>query len=439
MSRVIPEAAEFQDDLSRIAVEPAPLVLRLWPHLAGLLLVALVTAAALLRVDVVVIAQGRLAADAPPAVLKPVAPAILSELRVRPGDVVAEGDLLARLDPTMADADRAALAADRAALAAEVARLEAELEGRLLVLEGPDGALQSRVQAERAALADTRRRDMQARVAALTDALAAEVDEAPGLAERLAVAREVEAMRVELSQRRSGSHLAVLEARVWRLEAEARERAHHARLAELEAERAAAAAALSAFDQNLRRERLEALAHLRPRLEVAEEQLSKAVEIAQRADLRAPHAGVVLSVAAGGPGSLLGAADPVVTLAPIGATLIAEVGLRSADVGRVAPGDPVVLKIDAYPWRRHGMLEGRLADVAPASVTPQGSAEALHAGRVRIAKAETSDDEMPSSQLSGHLMPGMTLTAEVHTGERSLLDFFLDPLLRGLGESLREP
>jgi HlyD family secretion protein len=138
-------------------------------------------------------------------------------------------------------------------------------------------------------------------------------------------------------------------------------------------------------------------------------------------------------VAKGGPGSLMAEGEPVVVLVPTDVPLIAEIGIRSSETGLIAIGDPVTLKVDAFPWRRHGTLQGRLQDVSHGSFTPEGSATALHSGRVTLAGALTN-----LTPGTGPL-PGMTLTAEIKTGTRTVLDYFLEPLMRGLDESLREP
>ena len=74
-----------------------------------------------------------------------------------------------------------------------------------------------------------------------------------------------------------------------------------------------------------------------------------------------------------------------------------------------------------------------MQDVSHGSFTPEGSATALHSGRVTFAGNLT--DLTPGTGL----MPGMTLSAEIKTGTRTVLDYFLEPLMRGLNESLREP
>lgn len=422
-------ALEFQSDLDRLVAEPAPRMLRRWPLVGAALIVALVTAAALLRVDVVVTANGRLAADAPPVLLKPLNRAVLRALLVRPGDVVKAGQVVAQLDPTLPEADRAVLLLERRALAAEIARLEAELAGRPVLVDSPDAALQAHVQTERAALALARRTELTTAIAALEESARIEAALTPHLAERLAIAAELEAMKATLAAQKSGSRLAALEARGSRLEVEAALSQHDARQSDLTQRLAGAQAALAAFDSDRRRAVAEGLADLGPKLAQIDAALAKAGRIAALSDLIAPRDGVVLAVAAGGPGSVIGESEPVVVLVPSDVALIAEIGIRSAEVGQIAEGDPVAIKIDAFPWRRFGLVAGRLQDVSRASFTPEGGQDAQHPARVTLTGG--LGDAL--------LLPGMTLSAEIKTGTRSVLDYFLDPLLRGLNESLREP
>ena len=426
-------ALDFQADLDRLVAEPAPLVLRLWPLLGAGLVLCLVMVAAVVRVDIVVTANGRLAADAPPVILQPMSRAVLRELLVKPGDVVVEGQIVARLDPTVPDADRAGLVVERSALAAKAARLQAELSGTALPAGGQDVDLQAQVQTERSDLAAAQRNELLAARSALTKAIAAETASEQGLTDRRDIAREIEKMRDALAQSQSGSHLAALEARLARIDAEGALSQHFARIDDLGQRLAQAEAALTAFDIDQRRLKTEDLADLAPKLAQIDEELTKADRMASLSDLRAPRAGVVLSVAKSGPGSVMAEGDPVVVLVPTDVPLIAEIGIRSSEAGNIAVGDAVTIKIDAFAWRRHGSLQGRLQDVSHASFTPDGSATALHPGRV------TLTGMLANLPPGTGLLPGMTLTAEIKTGTRTVLDYFLDPLMRGVNESLREP
>lgn len=429
------EAIAFQEELDRVKAEPAPLLLRLWPFLAAALLCGLVGLAAILRVDVVVTAPGQLAAAEPPLLLRPAASTRLDALLVRPGDVVVAGQLLARLDPTQPEADLAALEAERDALSARIARLVAELDGGVLAAGGPALATEADVLTERRLESRTKAEALQAEIASAEALIEAETRDGAGLREQLSILREVETMRNTLAERQSGSQLAVLDARLMRLRAEADQRAHESRLAELRDRRARAIAEHRMFLTSLKRTATEQLAEARPRLQVVEEQIAKARALREMADLVAPRPGVVLRVAEGGVGSLIPAGNPVVVLVPTDVPLLAEIGLRSTDAGRAVAGDPVSIKIDAFPWREHGQLTGTLTEVGHASFRAQGAAEAQHPAHVALDPAA----QLSNLPAAATLLPGMTLSAEIHTGTRSVLATFFDPILRGLAEALRDP
>ncbi|MBC7736682.1 MAG: HlyD family type I secretion periplasmic adaptor subunit [Candidatus Saccharibacteria bacterium] len=426
-------AMEFQADLDRLVVEPLSVMLRAWPFLGAALVIALGLVAALTRIDIVVTATGRLAADAPPVILQPLSRAVLKELLVRPGDQVVAGQILARLDSTLTDADRAALQIERRSLAAQLARLQSDMTGAAMISSDAEQALQAQVQMQRSDLAAAQRDQLKAAEVAVTQAIQTERAAEPGLTDRRYIALQIEAMRDKLAQSQSGTQLQAMEARLTRIDAETALNAHFARLDDLAQRLDQARAALLAFEIDIRRRATEDYAAVAPKLAEVVEQLTKADRVAALADLRAPRPGVVLSVAKGGPGSLIGEGEVVVVLVPTDVALIAEIGVRSSEAGSIAMGDPVTVKIDAFPWRRNGMLQGRLQDVSHGSFTPEGTTSALHSGRVTLSGALTNLP--PGAQI----LPGMTLTAEIKTGTRTVLDYFLDPLMRGMTESLREP
>ncbi len=440
------DALAFQDDIDALVAEPAPLFLRYWPALAAALLGGLLTLAALMRIDQVVVATGRLATDAPVVVLAPLDRAILRDVRVQPGDLVQQGQVVAVLDATFPEADRDALLAEHRAALAENARLEAELAGQPLAVMNAETGLQAQVQSERARMRAAQRAALEADLAALTSALASEGEAASGLDGRVAISRDIEDMRAQLVDRQAGAQLSLLLARADRIDSEDAVRRHRAEMDELAQRIEAARAQIEAFDHDGQRQILQELAQVRPALQLLEERLAKAERLATLTTLIAPRPAVVLSVATAAPGSLMREGEAVVVLVPTDVPVIAEVGIRSSDVGRLAAGDPVTLKIDAFPWRRFGTLQGTLRSIGQASFAPQDQTSsgapppgtepgtALHRGQITLDPAALA--ALPPGTA---LLPGMTLSADIKIGTRSVLDFFIDPLLRGLQESLREP
>lgn len=430
------EAIAFQDEIDALVAEPAPRLLRLWPALVGAMLVGVLVLAGVARVDIVITAQGRLTPDAPPMVLQPMASVVLRELRVQAGDVVHQGDVVAVLDSTFTTADREALEAQRRMLAAQRDRLTAELSGAPVpAAPGPEAALQAQLQAQRAAFHEARRAALDAELVALDKAAAAERANGAGLQHQLDIAREIETMRGRLAEEQVGSKLNLLVSTASRLDVEQDQRRHIARLDELAAQAEVARAERDAFQRDWQRSVMEDLARVQPDLARIEEQLAKADRLDALTRMRAPSDGVVLEVARRSPGSLVREGEPVVVLVPSDVALIAEITLASADIGRLQPGDPAELKIDSFPWRQHGTLTGSLRAISRESYpAPNGGGVALHRGQIVLAGGA-----LRGLAPGAGLVPGMTLTAELKVGSRSVLEFFLDPLLRGLAESLREP
>lgn len=429
------DAIAFQDELDRVQAEPVPLLLRLWPFIAAFMMIVLLALSAFLRVDIVVVASGQLTGAEAPMLLRSAASARLNAILVRPGDVVEAGQILARLDPTMPEADLSALRAERDALSAKIARLSAELDGGTLAGDTVALRAEAKVLAERRQESRTHGDALRAEIVAAETMIAAENENGQGLSAQLEILREVETMRTTLLERQSGSQLAVLDARLMRLRAEADERAHQARLSELRDRRDRAVSELQLFETGLKRSITEQLAEARPQLEMIDEQLAKARSVREMSDLIAPRPGVVLRVAEGGVGSLIPSGDPVVVLVPTDVPMIAEISLRSTDVGRAVAGDKVTLKVDAFPWRQYGKLSGTLTDVGHASFRPEGAAESVHSGHVKLDPG-THLTNLPEAAA---LLPGMTLSAEIHVGTRSVLEKFFDPIVRGLSEALRDP
>lgn len=433
-----PEALEFQNDLEKLIEEPPPPLLGGGHYLVALFFAALLLVASLAKVDIVVTGTGRLAADAPPLVVQPIERAVIREIRVRAGDVVTRGQVLAVLDPTFAEADRAALAAQRRALVAQRLRVEAEL------LERPppaatdaDTSLQAVLHAQRRALHRSRLEGFAAEIGALEASIAALEEGAPALAEQLSIAQDVESLRLRLLEGQVGSRLNVLAARSARLQAEQEQRQGRTRLAEQRQALAARIAERDGFRDDWQRQLLEELVRLRGDLARTEEQLAKATRLDEMTQLLAPADGIVLDVARRSVGSVLREAEPLVTLVPAGTPLIAEITLRSADIGRLRGEDRVVVKVDAFPFQRHGTMPGLLRSVAQESGgrTEEGENRAgLHRGQVVL-----TAPNLPNQPEGARLIPGMTVSAEIHVGARSVISFFLYPLMRGFQESIREP
>jgi HlyD family secretion protein len=450
---VAPEALPFQEDLEELIMEPPPPILGKPLMAVAGLFVLLITISALMEVDVVVAGTGRLTPDRPAIVLQPLERSIIREISVKPGDLVKKGQVLATLDPTFSRADRTSLTAQQMSVVAQLRRLELEAAGQPLPedmeqSDNPDMLLQANLYKQRQAQYASTLAAYDGEIANLKAGLRTTQDDRTSLSEQLGVAQDVERLREELYRAQTGSRLQLLDARSTRLQVERNLQNTVNKLSELNSSLSAKLAERQAFIDQWQRQLLEDLVKVRTEAVQIDEALTKAVRINDLVQLIAPQDGVILEVAKRSTGSVAREAEALITMVPSNVAMVAEIIIRSADVGYTKPGDPVDVKVDAFPFQRHGSVKGELLSVSQESFAPNGATEqtdaeraplpagagAVHRGRVELLSTEL--ENLPEG---AHLTPGMTVRAEIKVGTRTILSYFLYPLTRGLSEAMREP
>lgn len=169
--------------------------------------------------------------------------------------------------------------------------------------------------------------------------------------------------------------------------------------------------------------------------DAAVKQLEKAARRNEVTLLEAPADAIVLDVAQRSVASIMKEAEPLYTLV---SPLEAKVLVEGRDVGKVKTASLTRVKLEAWPFQKHGTLEGQVRTLSEDVFSPDpkkdGEARPHYKARIKLTSAELSN--VPNHF---RLIPGMAVTAEIKAGERSVMSYFLYPLLRGLDESIREP
>jgi len=450
--RVLPDAIPFLNPIDGLCEEAPPRLMWSMHYIIIAMFFIMLSAAWLTRVDVVVVAGGGLTTEKPPMIAASIDRGIIRELRVHPGDTVHKGQVLAVLDPTFANADMATLNDQKQGLLAQTRRLQAELSDTPWELGGnpsKDDQIQYSLFEQRRNYYKSRLRvfdeDIQRLVA---NVKTAEVDRTT-LAKQLGYAQELEQMRGALLQSQNGSKLNYLDAQSQRVQIERQYQDAESHGQEMQHALQSKQAERQNFIDDWRRQLLENVASVGGETDKVTQALSKASLINDLVVVTAAGDGVVLDVAKRSVGSIIREAEPLVTIIPSDAPLVADIVINSSDVGHIHAGDDVVLKVDAFPYQLHGALKGRLMYVSEESYLmseaggeaqgagasrPAGGSGAVHRGRVEIVGGELQN--MPEGS---HLIPGMTVSAEIKVGSRNVLAFFANPLTRGFSESLREP
>ncbi|UGQ46592.1 HlyD family type I secretion periplasmic adaptor subunit [Massilia endophytica] len=431
---------DFLPDADAIERSPLPRSVRITLHLLVAAMAIFILWASLSKVDTVVTARGRLVNPLPNIVVQPLDNSIVEKINVRVGQVVKKGELLATLDPTFTRADDAQLRTRLASLETQIASLNMELNGGSGgAAGGADARLQAQLQAERQANYKAQQVRLEENIARLKASIETNLRDQQVLTQRLASLSQIEAMQEKLVAENFGAKMQLLEARDRRLEVERSLIMGRSRDAELAKELGAAQAELSAFGKGWRQKSLETLLEATRERDSIREQLAKADKRNQLVQLSAPADAVVLDIGKLSEGSVARAAEPMFTLVPLGAQLEAEVEIDSLDVGYIKTGDHAYLKFDAFPFQKHGALDGRVRTISSDAfrreqVQPGQGTDAYYTSRIAFGKA-TLRKMAPGARL----LPGMTVSAEIVVGQRSVMSYLLWPLTKAMDESIREP
>jgi HlyD family secretion protein len=434
-------AIDFLPDADEIERRPLPPMARITVHLLIAALLSFFTWAWLSEVDMIVNAKGRLVTPLPNIVVQPLETSIVQTIDVRPGQVVKKGDRLATLDPTFAAADGSQLKSKLDSLNTQWAGLDAELSGGKVEREGaesPDSKIQSRLSKERQASYGSQIRRQTESIARLRSSLETARRDEEGQMARVKGLKEMEAMTDDLVSKKLAVKSRLLDVRDRLMEAERGTELARNRQIEIRRELSALEAEKAAYETGWRQKLLEEMLAVSRERDAISDQLQKANLRQSRVVLTAPADAVVLDVAKLSPGSIVKEAEPFFTLVPISDVLEAEVQIDSLDIGYVKIGAKASLKIDAYPFQKHGTLEGSLRTVSQDAFRREPTAavttDAYYGGRIALGSSKL--EEMPPNAT---LLPGMTLTAEILVGKRSVLSYLLWPLTKAAKESIREP
>lgn len=438
-----PIIAEFQPDAVELEERIPPGTARMALYGVTALIGAAVLWASLSSIDEVVVAPGKLVTTEPTIIVQPLETSIIRSIEVRTGDVVRAGQTLATLDATFSQSDVDQQRGKFAALNAQVKRLEAEVEGvdySAVAGSSPAERLQALMFVQRRAFHLSQLKNFDQQIAGQYAAITGSKDQEAILSNRRDGLVQIEQARETLYERETGSLLNLLGSRDARLDVESTlaqlrgaEVAARHMLAKLEAER-------QAFVDDFRRLTVEQLVDLTSQRDAVGEEVKKMELRRNMVALTAPADAVVLDLAQRSIGSVVREAEPIVTLVPLNVPLEAEVSITTQDIGRIEVADEARIKLDAYPFQKFGTTSGTVHTISrdAFAADPQDRSASARAPYFK-ARVLLGDKRLEVNGEPVRLLPGMTVSAEIKVGRRTVISYFLYPLIRGLDESIREP
>ena len=389
--------------------------------------------------------EGRVIPSRQVQIVQTLDPGIVEEILVADGDLVAPGQLLLRIDDTGAASQLGELAARRVALRAQIARFQAEVTGSETI------AFPADLSAEAPEIADSERTLFAARRDSLNAELTVLRRQAEQREQELAELQSAEAQQaasLELARQELAVYANMPAGLVPQVDLLRQRREVNDLGAAVEATRRAQpradAAIREAYERiedrflSFRRDAQAALNEHAADLAVVAEAIRAAEDRVVRTGVRSPVAGVVNRVTVTTVGGVVQPGMDLVEIVPLEDSLLVEARIRPADIAFLRPGLPATVRLTAYDYTVYGALDGVVDRVGADTVVDEVTGERFYRIVVRTEQThlEGSDGAGPDETLP--IIPGMVATVDVLTGEKTVLDYLLNPLTRARAEALRE-
>ena len=372
----------------------------LMSYLVGATVLLFLVWAKFAPLDEIVRAEGEVVSASRPQIIQNLEGGILSELMVAEGDIVQQGDILARLRDTQFSTKVADLQDQLIALEIRRLRLEAELAGETDFVVSADIAEHApQIVNSELALLTARQSDYNAKVSG---------------AARVKVETETELDLMEdMLTRDIVALIEVTKARKAQADAEIR---YNEIVTGADLDRAS--------DYS---ETLQELNRIAQDLRVANDQL-------QRTTIIVPMRGIVNNLAVTTIGGVVRPGEEIFQIIPLGDELFIEAQVKPSDVAGVIPGQEATIKLSAYDYTIHGSLTGAVQFVSADTFKDERRPEIEPYYRVTVA---VDLENLTPRQQAIVIRPGMQASVELHTGEKTVLQYLTKPLYRG-SEAMQE-
>ncbi len=163
-----------------------------------------------------------------------------------------------------------------------------------------------------------------------------------------------------------------------------------------------------------------------------QQELIKANERNQQQLIKAPISGQVQQLAVHTVGGVVTPAQALMVIVPQESQMEVEAMILNKDIGFVHEGQKAEVKIDTFNFTKYGLIDAEISSISDDAIQDE------NLGLVYSARFKLKTEEIQVEDRLVKISPGMSVTAEVKTGKRRLIEYFLSPLLRYKQESLGE-
>ncbi|WP_422037049.1 HlyD family type I secretion periplasmic adaptor subunit [Roseibium sp.] len=402
-----------------------------------LLLCAFIAWAYLAEIEEVTTGDGRVIPSSQIQVVESLEGGLVAEIFVKEGDVVDAGEPLVRIDDTDFAADLGELQKQRSALFIRARRLDAEAQGTGLDLTV--GGFDQLAAAREMALFNARATALKQELSVIEQQLSQRRLEKVELETRLKSLRlSAELLNEELASARNLSAAgAYPKMDLLRLEREAQGgtlevELVNASIPRSEAAITEAAARLESAVLGFRARAHEDLTRTLNELTILDETIKSAQDKVRRTVLRAPVRGIINKFSVATIGAVVSPGESLSEIVPLDDSLLIEAQIRPQDVAFLFPGQPARVRVTAYDFTVYGDLPGVVERIGADTITNE---EGTTFYRVIL---RTERNWLGSESKRLPIIPGMVVSASILTGNKTVLDYLLKPIIKARSEALRE-
>ncbi|WP_439500600.1 HlyD family type I secretion periplasmic adaptor subunit [Aminobacter ciceronei] len=382
-----------------------------------------------------VVAAGHLVVDSNVKAVQHPQGGVVGALNVHNGSMVSAGEVLVRLDDTVAKANLAIVDNGLDELMARRARLIAERDGTEavaypaeLTARAADPAIAQLIEGENKLFA-LRRQARDGQVSQLRERIAQFREEISGVeAQQKSKKQEIALIKVELAgmeelwkkklvpisrladRQRAQAQLDGEDGQLTAAAAQTRGRISETELAIIQ------------IDQDMRSQVAGELREIDAKAGELRERQVAAEQSLRQIDIRAPQAGRVHQLAIHTVGGVVTPGEAIMQIVPTADALVVEARVAPQDIDQVRIGQPATLRLSAFNQQTTPEVDGTVDRVSPDMIEDQKAGLSYYA--VRIALSAKSLEQAGSPELK----PGMPAEVFLKTTDRTVLSYLFKPL-----------
>lgn len=402
--------------------------------------------AAVAKIDSAVITEGTFAVPSSAQAVQHLEGGLIGAILVKEGDLVHQGQVLARLDAARVLSDMSILKRKLIDLTAEQTRLQAERDDQetmqrpalpadfaaeatdlALALTAQQTLLLDRRSARESQLSqlDERKRQIETQIEGLTDQRRARSEELTQIMGDLTDQRKLDAQRLirrsvlrqtEREAARARGEIGDMDARMASSRSQLAETAFH----------------INETKRQVRSEILSRLQAVVSQLAETTDQLATARDRMQRLDIRAPRTGFVHELTVHTIGGTIGAGQALMSIIPNNEPLLVAAKIRPEDIDQIFVGQAASVRITSFKMAITPELTGQVTSISPDQVVDEKSGRGYFTAKIAVAAGERS-------KLDGkELVPGLPAEVLILGESRRVISYLTQPLTDKLGLAFRE-